>query len=183
MSQVFDVWLASGNPTEDQWSCIKRFIQGRQVTDLGAGTYYLAKQLVNMGARKVIAVDVERRPVNNLSYVEVVQSRAEYYHEPIDVLFVSWPSNNQSMHGFISACERASNIIYLGKNTDGAACGTPAFFRYLLGRKVLAYLPDQRNTLIVYGGVINGMRESFGEELAGLDECNEILSYEEVEKR
>ena len=42
-------------------------------------------------------------------------------------------------------------VIYVGSNTSGNSCGTNALFAHFRERDVLAYVPERRNTLIVYG--------------------------------
>lgn len=60
-------------------------------------------------------------------------------------------------------------VIYIGKNTDGIACGSPQLFDYFRWREVLVYDPDPQNVLIVYGALREEPRMAVHhEEAAGM---------------
>jgi len=85
-----------------------------------------------------------------------------------DVIHLAWPSNYDT--GMIHLLGTVPVVIYVGKNTDGSACGTPNLFACLRWREVLAYVPRQQNTLIVYGAIRKEPRKAlYHEEMAGLD--------------
>jgi hypothetical protein len=74
----------------------------------------------------------------------------------------------------------AEIVIYLGSNTDGTACGTRGLFTFLVHRRLLAHVPFQPNSLLVYGEP--GARECplVGEEYAILS--GKYLSFDEAQK-
>ena len=61
-------------------------------------------------------------------------------------------------------------------------CGWPALFWSLLGRELLAYVPDRRNVLAVYGQELPELRQPTGEEIAGLTTYTRMYSYDEAER-
>ena len=73
----------------------------------------------------------------------------------------------------------AEIVIYLGKNTDGSACGYDKMWEHLRSREVLAHVPDRRNTLTVYGPRVI-VRPQTGEEIAFLHD-HKVLSFERAE--
>jgi hypothetical protein len=84
------------------------------------------------------------------------------------------------------AAVQAETLVYLGKNTDGSACGFPGLFEVLARREILAYVPDRPNTLIIYGKFIRQPnephREPMPEEHAALTSYTSgILTYEAIE--
>ena len=82
------------------------------------------------------------------------------------------------MDGLLQLLARAETIVYLGKNTDGSMCGFPAVFEHMVGRRLLAYVPHFRNTLVVVGARLTEPRAPQHEELAGLLAYEELLGYD-----
>ena len=150
-----------------QQEAVRNVIQGRVVTDLGAGILGLSMELLRLGAPKVIAVDKQIGAGGPLRNIQFVETYFKDFDDPVDVAFVSWPPN-WSCPGLIEAVERAEIAIYLGKNSDGTACGTAPLFRKLTKREVLVHVPAWKNTLIIYGPT-RIERPLFGEEKAGID--------------
>jgi len=96
------------------------------------------------------------------------------------VAFLSWPANH-SMPGLFELLAPAQWIVYLGKNTDGSACGTPEFFSRMLYREVKFYVPEQPNSLIVYGSRLPQKRPPVGEERAAFN-TKDVMTFQEAEK-
>lgn len=90
--------------------------------------------------------------------------------------FVSWPANRPD-EGLLTLLKRAATLIYLGKCTDGTCCGWPGLFTYFLSRELLVHVPDEYNTLFVYGGALETPRTGEWEERAGLDWTGDPWSY------
>ena len=153
-------------------------VSGRVVHDLGAGDLTLAHDLVGLRASKVIAVDKERMPSPESDKVECIQSYFKAYKGKPDIVLLSWPVNWDS--DVLHLIEMARVIIYVGRNTNGVACGYAALWRYLETREVLHYDDqDQRSTLIVYGpGRRAGGR--LPEEHAAIDQSR-VWAMSEVE--
>lgn len=129
--------------------CLKKLVAGKVVYDLGAGDLVLAHKLLELGAAKVIAIEKERFFIDNVAPdIEVRKQYFQHIDEDIDIAFVSWPANYDN--GLLPVLRRTKTILYLGKNTDGSMCGTPALFKYLLTRKIEGYVPSRPNTLICY---------------------------------
>lgn len=159
----------SGNQSEILGLYVKR----KKVHDLGAGDLTLSKELLDLGADSVVAIE-KARPVHIPTTRSQLEVKYVYFHQvpedtPIDTAFVSWPCNWPD-EGLLRLVKRARTALYLGKNTEGTSCGGPALFGHLLTREVLAYVPRRQNTLIVYGRTLDAPRTSrFHEELSALD--------------
>lgn len=169
-----------------QRKAVRKAVKGLVVHDLGAGDLALSRELLRLGASKVIAVDKNDMP-DPPPGIQTVKVRFEGldalqgdFAVP-DVAFVSWPLNRVDV-GLLNLCIRARRIIYLGCNTGGTACGFPELFGLFRLREVLAYAPDRQNTLAVYEGTRDTFREPLGEELAGMQINDEMLRYEDVER-
>jgi len=156
------------NPKQRQ--LVAKTVKSRTVYDLGAGDLQLSRTLVDLGALKVVAIDKEAP----LSWdgEPRIEVRRTYFHdikdvEPIEIAFVSWPSNYVDW-GLINLIGRAQQVIYLGKNTDGTSCGSLPLFEHFKTRELLGHIPTRPNTLLVYGEQ-NFKRVSplVGEEIAG----------------
>lgn len=164
--------MSFGVLLQSQLECLRTFVAGREVTDLGAGDCANAMRIRRLGASKVIAVDKET-VITGVSIgrgprsIVCERSYFDGYWEPIDVAFLSWPPN-WHCPGLVQAIDRASIVAYLGKNTDGSACGWRDLWEHLRGRSVLAECPHRRNTLIVYGAGCSA-RPLLPEEQAALD--------------
>jgi hypothetical protein len=168
-------------------------IRGQHVSDLGAGDLVGSLELVELGARMVSAFDRNPMPdpphpkiqpdIRHRPYSQLARwggddpESMDHYFGRVAVL--CWPAPNLGDWGTWGASEgsearalvallnRFQTVIYLGKNTDGTACGQPELFEYLSKREVLVHLPERRNTLIVYGpNVVD--RPPLGEEIAGM---------------
>lgn len=92
------------------------------------------------------------------------------------VAHVSWPANYPT--GLVKILTGIPTVIYVGCNTDGTACGDRALFQYMLTRKLVKYLPDRRNTLIVVTRLLDAPRDATYEEKAALDQI-EVYPYRE----
>lgn len=185
----------------EQTEALRRHVKGRVVHDLGAGLCNLSVALLDLGAKRVIAIEKEKMPV--LDRPGLVQVRASFqdaagsedvehawgraeierareFVRSIDVAFLSWPPN-YPVPGLLDLLERARSVVYVGKNTDSSACGWGRLFRLaLIPRRVLAHVPDPKNTLIVYGRVA-GPRRLLGEEFAALVSAQEqVVTFEQA---
>ena len=146
------------------------------------------QQRLQLGAEKVIAMDKDIRGLGPDPRIEVRQG---YFHnlfsdwlrnpeerDLVDIVFCSWPPNYQTnVELVIALFER---LIYLGANTSGSACGGEWFWKPLLNREVLDYVPRRKNTLCVYGP--NHVdRAPTGEELGALS-TEVALKFEFAER-
>jgi len=161
------------------------YVKGRRVHDLGAGMCIETRMLARLGAARVVAVDKERMPMVAAARIE--QRRCYFADltpiEPkLDVAFVCWPQNYRAP-GLAYLCGQANTVVYVGKNTDGTACGSVDLFSTLLDRKVEVYLPERRSSLIIYGAYLGAgcPRAVLGEERACLEGRERIISFEEAE--
>ena len=177
-----------GHLTPPMLVALRPLVAGRIVHDLGAGDLGLARALRGLGASRVVAIDkaygspespLARDALGGTAGIELVRAYFRDFSDPVDVAFVSWPVNWPT--GLAGILERSRVVLYLGKNTDGSACGTPEVFARLASREVLAHVPHRRNTLVAYGPVRTA-RPLLGEELAALSFAPEReISYEEAE--
>jgi len=166
---------------EEQSVILGPYVQGETVYDLGCGDLSLSYELLMLGAAHVVAVDKERCPRPKDPRVELLRA---YFHEVVaspKVSFLSYPAN-YPMQGLLEILARSQTVVYLGRNTDGTACGTVAVFQHFLQRELLAYVPVRKNTMIIYGSYdpLREPRAPRGEELAALTK-HRALSYDEVE--
>jgi hypothetical protein len=171
-----------GALNQAQAQVVERFVRGQVVYDFGAANLYVSCELLRLGASKVIAIDKE--PVRFRGIPKGIEFRQVLFRDvlddPIDIAFVSWPPNYDT--GLIPILRRARIILYLGKNTDGTACGTPDMFQYLLKRKA-EYIPDRHNTLICYTDFLRVAREPLPEERASITSYSDtsFKLYDQVE--
>ena len=185
--------VSHGSLSAQQEAVVSRFIGGKVVLDLGAGNLALASRLASLGARRVWAIDY--RPMRETFGVSIEQASFKddnVQRAPADVAFISWAPSRVS-EGLRSRLSNTPVVIYLGKNTDGYKTGTPGMFHDLGFREVLAYVPEKRNTLIVYGRHLPYVertlssfgyqmeRKPLGEEFAGLNNDRVAIPYEAAE--
>lgn len=174
--------MAFGKLSDDQREAVREHVRDRVVHDLGAGSCELSCELLNLGAKSVVAIDTKEIPFVDRR-IKRIRTAFECYREPISVAFVSWPINQEDP-GLPRLLRGAKKVIYLGKNTDGTMCGWPELFLDVLAkRKVEVYLPERKNTLIIYGAKLRARRKSLlGEESAGATAYSgEWVSFEESE--
>lgn len=154
-----------GYLSSEQEATLTSFIDGKVIHDLGAGDLVLSCRLIALGASKVIAVD-KKKPSNTDPKVFYTESSFAHFTDPVSVAFVSWPPLYDCFVEKVT--QRAEMVIYLGKNTDGFLCGSLGFFNNLLRRRLLAYVPDRKNVLLVAGESGEG-RQLTGDEYAAID--------------
>jgi hypothetical protein len=175
-----------GSLSGRQEQAVRALVQGRIVHDVGSGPGGMSHKLLDLGAKEVVAVDKEDEDHflagPNLRYVRASYNQPESFRMlvgPMKIALLSWPSNYPA-YGLISLLAETPYILYLGKNTGGTVCGSPALFASLSHRQVLSYLPERRNTLVIYGPE-RIERPLLGEELAGTDQ-SKICSLAEAER-
>ena len=146
-----------GQLNKAQLKILEPLVRGKVIHDLGAGDLGLSLELLKLGAAKVIAIDKVYNRIgewlgsNFQNVPPEIEIRHQYFQdidEEIDTAFVSWPANYEN--GLLNILKQTKTILYIGKNTDGSACGTPELFKYLATRKILAHSPSRPNTLICY---------------------------------
>lgn len=178
-----------GRLSDAQAERLRPFVEGKVVHDLGAGPDCdLSLVLISLGAKRVIAIekdsmtplnhpDIEQHEIHFSDYIKV------HSEEQIEVAFIAAPRNARDWD-LLTFVRIAKVVVYLGKNTDGTACGFRQLFESFFTREVLAYVPEYPRTLIVYGGDLKEPRQMRGEEYAALhgqDGDAPILRFEEVE--
>ena len=154
--------------TIEQKSVLKEVIFGRTVLELGCGDGSLAMWCAQH-ASHVTAVD--RYPDFPAIPPENITFKSLYFDACVDladVLLLSWPPN-YNCNGLMHHVYKHATIAYLGKNTDGTACGSNEMWGTLVRRDLIKSVPDRKNTLLIYGKCLNwvaSLRDE--EELAGL---------------
>lgn len=158
-----------GRLSDVQAETLRPHVEGKIVWDLGAGSGALSLALLELGVSRVVAVEknTERPPWAEDSRILWIKSRFEELPKTFlpqkQVALVSWPENVANF-GLVKLLEQFPRVAYLGSNTTGNACGWPGFFRRLADRGVLAYAPERKNALIVYGERTGEVRQLVGEE-------------------
>lgn len=169
-----------GRLDDAQWRVFAQHVRGKVVVDLGAGNCGLAERAASV-AKRVVAIDSDHLSSSRFAAVkaagieyhqarfEDVAVNLERYAPPGAVAVVSWPwadlSHEQAL---VSILARTGRVLYVGKNTDGTACGGVRLFEHFLRRKLLAHVSRKRNTLLVLGKATRSLRPPTGEELGGL---------------
>jgi len=176
--------VSYGRLSDEQAKVLAKHIKGKVVHDLGAGLCELSVRLARLGAEKVIAVDKE--PMPTVDDQRVVRRHGFYGSvaaDDIDVGFVSWPENRESIV-LLRILEHATSVVLLSKNTDGSACGWSDLYKSFLLRKVLAYVPERPNALSIYGERLKSPRKPLGEEYAAITHPSQMrpLRFEEAEE-
>jgi hypothetical protein len=175
-----------GGLTKAQEDCLREVVRGRRVHDLGASTGTQARLLLGWGALEVNAIDKEDFSASYKEAPSQLKFERAYFEDytpgAIDLAFVSWPANYNN--GLVKLVRQAKTVVYLGKNTDSTMCGYPQLFEHFITRKLVSYVPDYRNTLIVLGEPLAKPRTLQGEEWAGISAFNgqRPLTYEEAER-
>lgn len=177
--------MSYGTLDAHQSKALASFVKGRSIFDFGAGDCKLSQKLLKLGATGVQAVDQLEPPRRklpcNLRYLQ--RRFRDLDTRNYGTIFISWPTNDPGCSWLATVVSKSDRTIYLGKNTDGTACGNPEFFRELVHRELLAYVPSPMNTLIIVGERLPTKREPMPEELAGLTlYTSPILAYRDIEK-
>ncbi len=180
--------MTFGTLSTRQQEALAPFINDKVVHDFGAGDLGLARQLLVLGAKHVVAIDKNPMPkapkgisTIRMPFVKMIDI---LYSATIDVAFVSWPANCPTdIEPFLEA-SNTNTVVYLGKNTDGVACGTPVLFKSMVRRELVTYVPERHNSLIVLGKGLELPRVPTGEEFAGMTMCmnSPVYSIEEAEE-
>jgi hypothetical protein len=171
----------SGRLNPVQRALLRDHVGDETVHDLGAGACTFSDLIAELGAKKVYAVDKVIWEQPRSPKVEVVRCYfADYLGPAPEVVFLSWPDNH-ILNGLIQLLQKARKVIYLGKNTDGTACGWPGLFEHFLGRSILAHAPDPKNSLTVYGAPCERRVPQTGEEMAMVHGDTDWMSYEVAE--
>lgn len=161
-----------GRLSPAQSAALAPLVRGRVVHDLGAGLCRLSVQLAEMGARRVIALDMFEPPPAVLGKLpaKVTFKLGQFEDEPVKpkTVVLSWPSLSLDYEGpgLMPMIRGASRVVYLGKNRDGIACGGRPLFEHFAERELLAYVPGTTNNLLVLGRWTKGSeyRPLTGEE-------------------
>jgi hypothetical protein len=170
-----------------QEEAVRYYVRNQLVYDLGAGLLGWAEKLAQFGAEHVTAVDdIYKDPRENVlnncrawkkcepANVTLDDRSFREFHRTgpnaLHTAFIAWPHNTYGKTmGLELLASKAKTVIYIGKNLDGTACGSPHLWDHLSQRKVLCFLPAVRNSLIVYGRVLKEPRQLLREEKGALD--------------
>lgn len=169
---------------KDQTQYLRGVVKGKVVADLGCGDGTLTRLMARWGAKFVHGIDKELPPARNS---KKVRWHTAYFNEwemppEVELAVVSWP-RNAAVVGLVELCSRVPEVLYVGKNTDGIACGNPQFIRTLSERVDIRYIPDQHNVLIHYGSGRRPFPYIYHEEYAGKDDGGTCFPYSPVTER
>jgi hypothetical protein len=179
--------MSWGALNDEQKEALLPHVRNRTVIDLGAGDLVLAHVLAGeLRAARVIAVDKRPMPTPTLDNIETVEST--FLAMPVNpraIVFLSWPENYPHDQTALQHAKCAKKFVYLGKNTDGNACGNHHLFQHLARRRVITYVPNVLNTMIVYDVNLQKRRKKlYAEEEAGITDVRvygDMKRYVEVE--
>lgn len=177
--------VSYGRPTPIQEGIIEQYVKGKEVHDIFAGALYLSHRMLEMGAKRVHAIDSQLAAKNNadlriVQHAVTVEEFLKHRSGRRVTAFISWPDHFVT-RGIGLLLARFSKVLYLGCNTGGTRCGSEALWQDLLTREVLEYAPDKKNTLIVYGKKRHFLiRPMMGEEFAAW-ETRSIVSFDQAE--
>jgi hypothetical protein len=166
--------------TDPQRETLQGLVRGKTVVDLGSGDMSLSLEMLAMGAQHVTAVDPHSVSQGEPN-LTVVPSYYRYL-KPIqaDLGVLSWPwCSTDQLEGLIGQLDAYRQVVYLGTNSGGLACGHPRLFRYTLTRELIRYEPAPQNNMLVLGTRLATPREPTGEEAAGIDTGN-LYSYRDT---
>lgn len=170
-----------GRLDQAQRVALAALVQGRRVHDLGSGTGVLAKEIADLGASHVVAVDSAHH-FFSFPHERITWRNQDFWDvkDEIDVAFVSWPSNDVDAAILLASLGRRSRtVVYLGKNTDGTACGAKPFFSMLLRRRLVIDLPSRYNCLVAVDEPLSGPpRAPTSDEYAALCRDDAWITYE-----
>ncbi len=157
------------------------YVEGKVVLDLGAGDLTRAEEILEAGAKRVIAVEKEdftrlersrwRRHITVVRQY-FLQFNRDHSSEEWDVALVSWPANTV-LPGLIDILSRCTTVVYIGSNLYPTSCGFPELYTYFMSREVLCDVFHYRNSFTVYGETISGIRDPTMEERAALLQCED----------
>ena len=164
--------------SDAQTQYLRKIVKGKVVADLGCGDGVLTRLLARWGTSFVHGVDKELPPSRRTKKIRWHTSYFAYWTLPTDtdIAVVSWPRNGGIL-GLVELTRAAREVIYIGKNTDWIACGTPALMGTLQQREALQYIPDRGNVLIHYGPGPRSTPHLYHEEFAGMFEGPDAPAY------
>jgi Ribosomal protein L11 methyltransferase (PrmA) len=153
---------------DEQREYLRGSIHGKTVADLGCGDGALAMDLAYWGAKHVHAVDKSPCRVAHTN----VTFHLAYFDKwkmprGVEVITLFWPQNN-SLPGLVEILDKVPEVIYVGANTEGSACGNTDLFKHLTGREPVKCLPDRKNVLIHYRRENRTEPQIFHEENAAM---------------
>lgn len=164
---------------KDQTCYLRNLVKGRVVADLGCGSGMLTKTMARWGASMVHGVDKESLNDPNSKRVHWHRSYFAYWQMPSDVeiAVVSWPQNSP-LQGLMELLQLVPHVVYIGRNTDGTACGNPDLMRYLSGRAAIHHITQLANVLIHYGPGFRPLPDMYHEEYAATHHDQGIIQYD-----
>lgn len=174
-----------GTITEEMLEALRPHVRtSKVIMDLGAGDTHHARQVASLCPSTTIeCLDKTFHPaLKDHPQITLTQSTfSNAQPKATDLTLLFWPVN-YPLKGFLGHLRAAKKVAYLGCNLDGTSCGTSNLFMYLTSRKLLTYIPHQRNSLIVVGEHLPEycFRCPTFEEIAGLDQSR-VYSWQDHE--
>lgn len=153
------------------------FIKGQRVVDLGCGDMGRTDILRRLDPAVILAVDKDlQATVASPELHPLIIPLKGYFKDVVatvrvfapTVAHIAWPPN-APMPGLTDILALAPTVIYVGCNTDGSSCGDTPMIKHLLGRKLVLYLPEKQNSLIIVTTPLDRPRKPTPEEAAALD--------------
>ena len=155
--------------TKAQEALLQRVVEGKRVYDIGCGDMELT-HVVARYAKRVNAIDPNYRfkpSTKTITFKKLTaDSACKVWPSELPVVLLSWPLSSY-IDGVLPLLKRAETIVYIGKNTDGVACGFVEMWRYLTTRKLVVEIPASHNTMLVYSSDTFAHSEYRSEEEIG----------------
>lgn len=154
--------------TKELTAALHAAVRDKSVLDVGAGDCQRTAMCLDGGAKSVVAVGPNVDPRAARGW-RAFQGYIDQYRGPKpDLVLLSWPTTYR--YEGIGRWLANTEVLYLGCNHSGTACGHASLWDVLLTRKVLCYVPHPRNTLIHYAAATGPLRsglELYPEEASG----------------
>jgi len=131
------------------------FTQGKNVLDIGGYTGALGSLLLkDYAAKSVCSYDKSESTPSN---TKGLTFKNGYFNaldrnwvSTFDAFTLSWPSNNNAVDCLPFKLPSQGQLLYIGTNFGGTACGSEGLWNYLSSLEVVAYISNPANSFIVY---------------------------------
>jgi hypothetical protein len=165
---------------------VKAFAHNKCLLDLGGLDGTLGLKLLSLGATKVTSFDKEC--VEEFSTKKVhpfLEFKSGYFNElsqeytsKFDGFSLSWPANASSLDIIPRILPSKGQLLYIGHNFDGTACGSNGLWSWLTSKHIVAHHSAISNTIILYDLARSRSAEQglLCEEYAALNQ-SEVYDY------
>lgn len=143
------------------------------IDDLGCGNLQRAYEII--GTDSTIRIHGFDKEYIQTDHKAIKTYQVDLSHGKFEskskIALLAWPINRPSSAGgpkWESILPQYTQVIYIGKNTDGMCCGSLELWRYLITLNVQAVIPDRQETLIHYTTAPRVSSKTLIEEQSGI---------------